>query len=147
MSTINCKGIFTPGGEETRDLLLLDVEHNGNQYDWQIYIPPGTDISQFIIDNTARILKQIDDKEAIWNALEPKTRTIEGPLHMMDQQTVPIQKEEIVKPDIPDYYAMRRKEYPSIGDQIGAIINPNASPSLSEIAQMIQDVKNKYPKT
>jgi hypothetical protein len=34
--------------------------------------------------------------------------------------TVDIEKSEIVKPEIPDYYAKRRAEYPSIGDQLDA---------------------------
>lgn len=143
--TIECRGLHTPGGDEERDIAYLDIEYNGNKYDWLIYVPVGTDLGQYIQNSTAKIQADIDAKEAEWEALDPKTKTIFDPL-MSNELTVPIQKNEIVKPDYPDYYAKRRAEYPSIKDQIGALINPNANPSLSEIEAKIQEIKNKYPK-
>ena len=77
-----------------RDILYLDVEYNGNRYDWQMYIPVGQNIDEFVASNTARIQAQIDAKEAQWAALTPKTRTIIGPAGQ--EITIDIQKEEIV---------------------------------------------------
>ena len=35
--TIGLKGLFTPGGDETRDILYLDVEYNGNKGIYYLY--------------------------------------------------------------------------------------------------------------
>ena len=142
--TINCKGLYTPGGEEERNIAYLDIKYNGNTYDWLIYVPLDVDLDQYIEDSKTKIQADIDAKEAAWKALNPKTKTILNP--MGETITIPIEKNEIVKPDYPDYYAKRRAEYPSLKDQIGALINPNASPSLQEISAKIQEIKDKYPK-
>ena len=144
---INLKGITTPGGGEYRDIAYIDVEYNGNTYDWLIYMPVGVNIGEYLESSKIAIQKDIDAKEVIWSALEPKTKQIQiDPFDTNDVITVPIEKNEIVKPDYPDYYAKRRVEYPSIADQIGAIINPNSTPSFADIQSQIAAVKAKYPK-
>ena len=59
----------------------------------------------------------------------------------------PISKEEIVKPSIPDYYALRRSEYPSLGDQLDAVWKGTASQAFLDMQAKIALVKAKYPKT
>jgi hypothetical protein len=143
--TINCKGLYTPGGNEERDMAYLDVEYNDTHYDWIIYVPQGVNLGIYLEESKPKIQAQIDAKELEWANLDPKTKT---EYDLNEQEiVVAIQKEDIVKPEIPDYYAKRKAEYPSIGDQIGALINPNASPSLAEIIAKIQEVKAKYPKS
>jgi hypothetical protein len=57
-----------------------------------------------------------------------------------------ITKEEIVKPSIPDYYALRRSEYPSLGDQLDAVWKGLDSQAFIEMQAKIAAVKAKYPK-
>lgn len=56
-------------------------------------------------------------------------------------------KGEIVCPDIPDYYAKRRSEYPPLADQLDAFWKGEASQDYQNMLAKIQAVKNKYPKT
>ena len=148
--TIGLKGLFTPQGPEDRDIVYLEVQYNGQVYDWAAYIP-HSDISHTITLGEAlsameqKIYDEIDYKEAQWAALDPKTKTIFDPI-TNQEETVPIQKEEIVKPDMPDYYALRRGEYPQVGDQLDAIAKGIESVEYQEILSEIQAVKTKYPK-
>jgi hypothetical protein len=43
--SISLEGLMSPGGDETRALALLKVEHNGLTYDWQAFVPPNTDLT------------------------------------------------------------------------------------------------------
>jgi hypothetical protein len=144
--TISCVGIKSPepNSSETRDLVYLHVLYNDTEYKWSVYKSQEIPLSDYMNTCSTRVQTEIDFKEALWENLEPKTKVV---LNIEDEEeVVPILKEEIVKPDIPDYYALRRNEYQSIGDQIGALSNPNASPSLAEISEKISAVKAKYPK-
>ena len=143
--SVNLKGLYTPPPPEYRNIGYLDVTHNGNTYDWLVYIPLGVDIGNYLSSIEQKIYDDIDAKETAWAALTPKTRTEIDPL-TEEEITVDIQKEEVVKPDYPDYYAKRRAEYPPMSDQIGALINPNSTPSFEEIQNKIAAVKEKYPK-
>jgi len=143
---VNCKGIYTPGGNEERDIAYLDVEYNDNVYDWLIYVPQGVDIGAYIESSKAKIQADIDKKEQEWAELTPKTRIIEN-LFDTEGTVVDITKDEIVKPDYPDYYALRREEYPKIGDQLDALWKGVDSPEFAAVMNKIQEVKQKYPKT
>jgi hypothetical protein len=61
-----------------------------------------------------------------------------------EAKTVPIEKSEIVRPDMPDYYAKRRAEYPSLGDQLDALWK--GGPAQVAMQEKIAAVKAKYPK-
>jgi hypothetical protein len=141
--SISLEGLMSPGGDETRALALLKVEHNGLTYDWQAFVPPNTDLTTFIAQSEATIKAQIDAKEAAWAALTPKTREVTDPI-TGETTTVPIEKSEIVRPDIPDYYAKRRAEYPSIGDQLDAMWK--GGDAQTAMQAQIAAVKAKYPK-
>ena len=141
--SISLVGLMSPGGDETRALALLKVEHNGLMYDWQAFVPPNTDLTTFIAQSESAIKAQIDAKEAAWTALTPKTREITDPL-TGETKTVPIEKSEIVRPDIPDYYAKRRAEYPSLGDQLDALWK--GGEAQTDMQALIAAVKAKYPK-
>lgn len=128
---------------EERALAHIQVNHNGQDYDWKIFIPIGTHFADFLAASEASIKADIDAKEAAWAALTPKTREIDDPV-TGEKITVDIQKSEIVRPDIPDYYAKRRAEYPALGEQLDAMWKGgNAAASM---AAKIQAIKNKYPK-
>lgn len=141
--SISLEGLMSPGGEETRNLAMVKVEHNGQTYDWQIFIPADANLSEYVANAEATVKAQIDAKEAEWTALDPKTRDIEDPL-TGQTTTVDIEKSEIVRPDIPDYYAKRRAEYPSIGDQLDAFWK--GGDDATAMLAKIQAVKDKYPK-
>ena len=141
--SISLEGLMSPGGDETRALALLKVEHNGLTYDWQAFVPPNTDLTTFITQSESTIKAQIDAKEAAWTALTPKTREVTDPI-TGETKTVPIEKSEIVRPDIPDYYAKRRAEYPSIGDQLDALWKGGEAQTAMQA--QIAAVKAKYPK-
>ena len=141
--SISLEGLMSPGGDETRALALLKVEHNGLTYDWQAFVPPNTDLTTFIAQSESAIKAQIDAKEAAWAALTPKTREVTDPL-TGETKTVPIEKSEIVRPDIPDYYAKRRAEYPSLGDQLDALWK--GGDAQTAMQAQIAAVKAKYPK-
>lgn len=141
--SISLEGLMSPGGDETRALALLKVDHNGLTYDWQAFVPPNTDLTTFIAQSETAIKAQIDAKEAAWAALTPKTREVTDPI-TGEAKTVPIEKSEIVRPDIPDYYAKRRAEYPSLGDQLDALWK--GGDAQTSMQALIAAVKAKYPK-
>ena len=74
--TVGLKGLFTPPAPETRCVAYLEVVHNGNTYDWMVYVPQETSVADFLASMETRIYAEIDYKEAQWAALEPKTKTI-----------------------------------------------------------------------
>lgn len=117
--TIKSAGLLTPGGLEDRDIIVLDVEYKKNTYSWSIYSVPGQSI-----------------EDSITNALTSIEQKIATQLAAGEEPT----------PEIPDYYAKRRTEYPSIGDQLGAIAKGLDSPEYLEILAKINAVKAKYPK-
>ena len=141
--SISLEGLMSPGGDETRALVMLKVDHNGLTYDRQAFVPPNTDLTTFIAQSESAIKAQIDAKEAAWAALTPKTREVTDPI-TGETKTVPIEKSEIVRPDIPDYYAKRRAEYPSLGDQLDALWK--GGDAQTNMQALIAAVKAKYPK-
>ena len=141
---ISLEGIASNLENEERGLAYLKVVHNGQTYDWQIFIPPGADLSAYISSQEAAIEADIDAKEAAWAALTPKTREIPDPFGG-SPTVVDIDKSEIVRPDIPDYYAKRRAEYPSLGDQLDALWK--GGDAAAAMKNKIAEIKAKYPKT
>lgn len=147
MATISLEGINSPGGNEERTIAYLNVEYNSNTYNWTIFIPNYvTNLSEFLNDaNTIiKIENQIQYKEDEWEALDPKTRIIEDPF-TGETITIDIQKEEIVRPDIPDNYAKRRLEYPPMVEQIAAMWKGPSSKDYEDIQNKIKQIKYKYP--
>lgn len=146
ITKIEMEGIYNPPAPETRVLLLLKVHYNDQIYDWQIFAPIETsNWAEFLEENKIKIQNQIDSKENEWQNLEPKTKIISDPFG--EEIVVPIEKSEIVRPDIPDYYSKRRAEYPPIGDQLDALWKGVDSPEFTDIMNKIQEIKQKYPKS
>ncbi len=146
MSDIILVGIASNLDNDDRALGYLEVNHNNIKYNWQIFIPNYiTDLQHFLDNNKNIILADIDNKEQIWANLEPKTRTILDPISN-ENITINILKEEIVKPDTPDYYALRKNEYPSLGDQLDAMWKGVGSPAYISMQAKIAEIKAKYPK-
>lgn len=145
MAKFNLTGVQTMDAPETRPLVHLEIEHNDTVYNWSIFVPPDvSDLGAYLTSISDVITSDIDAKEAQWAALSPKTRVLEDPTG--STVTVPISKEEIVHPDTPDYYALRRNSYPSIGDQLGALWKGVNSEEFLAMQDRIQQVKNMYPK-
>lgn len=144
MIEINLEGI-TNQENEPRIIAYLDVTYNGEVFKWPIYIPLETpNIGEYIESVKPSIESQIIRKEAEWNALDPKTKTIDDPF--MGQITVPIEKSEIIRPDFPDYVAKRRNAYPSVGEQLDAFWKGNSSEEYKRMFSKIDEVKEKFPK-
>lgn len=143
MTTVSLEGLQSGMTGEDRAIAILKVNHNGQNYDWQIFVPVGADLSTFINGCSGRVGAEIDAKEAEWAALTPKTREIADPF-TGQTTTVDIDKSEVVRPEIPDYYAKRRAEYPSIGDQLDA--QWKGGQEAADMQVKVQAVKDKYPK-
>ena len=139
---ISLEGIASNLANEERGLAYLKVEHNGQTYDWQLFIPQGVDLSAYIASKEAAIYADIDAKEAAW-VVAPKTREITDPM-TNETRTVDIDKSEVVRPDVPDYYAKRRAEYPALGEQLDALWK--GGDAAAAMAAQILAVKAKYPK-
>lgn len=138
------KAIMSNIPGESRALATLAVSHNGQEYEWQAFIPEGmTDYQLFCTEIESRVKAEINSKEAQWAALTPKTREVTNPF-TNEVTTYPIEKSEIVRPEIPDYYSKRRQEYPSLGDQMDALWKGGAEQAA--MMQKIAAVKAKYPK-
>jgi len=143
---ISLAGLATIGGNEDRALANINVNYNGTLYDWQIFVPTTSiDLNAFLVESAPIIQSQIDKKELEWANLNPKTKTITDPF-TDEEIVVDIEKHEIVRPDIPDYYALRRNEYPSLAEQLGAVWKGMDSQEYMDMQQRILNVKNKYPK-
>jgi hypothetical protein len=141
--SISLEGVASNLAGEERALAYLKVEHNGQTYDWTLFIPAGADLSSYVASKEAAIYADIDAKEAAW-AVAPKTREI--PDAMDGEPTViDVDKSEIVRPDNPDYYAKRRAEYPSLADQLDAMWK--GGEAAAAMTAQIAAVKAKYPKT
>lgn len=139
---ISLEGIASNLANEERGLAYLKVEHNGQTYDWQLFVPQGADLSAYIASKEAAIKADIDAKEAAW-AVAPKTREIPDPFGG-SPTVVDIDKSEVVRPDNPDYYALRRAEYPSLADQLDALWK--GGEAAAAMTAKIAEVKAKYPK-
>jgi len=139
---ISLEGIASNLANEERGLAYLKVEHNGQTYDWQLFVPQGADLSAYIASKEAAIKADIDAKEAAW-AVAPKTREIPDPFGG-SPTVVDIDKSEVVRPDNPDYYALRRAEYPALGEQLDAMWK--GGEAAAEMTARIAAVKAKYPK-
>lgn len=145
MSEVILTGLASNLDGEDRALAHLKVVHNGSEYEWAVFVPRGVqDIANFLESVRQQVLDEIDAKEAEWTSLEPKVRTVEDPAGGSIE--VPIDKSEVVRPSIPDYYAKRRAEYPSLGDQLDAIWKGADSQAFSDMIAKISAVKAKYPK-
>ena len=141
--SISLEGLHSGGLGEDRSIAILKVEHNNQTYDWKVYIPMNADLSVYLSSKESDIYADIDAKEALWEALDPKTRTTPDPM-TGEPVEYPIDKSEVVAPDFPDYYAKRREEYPSLADQLDAYWKGGTN--TSAMKQRIAAIKSKYPK-
>lgn len=144
-NSISLTGVQTVTAPEDRALLHLSVVVNDQTYDWRLFMPAGQSYDAYLAEKSSSVYAEIAAKEAAWETLSPKTRTINDPLTGGTQE-VPISKLEIVCPEIPDYYAKRRAEYPALGDQLDAFWKGSNSPEYAAMQAKIQAVKVKYPK-
>jgi len=137
-----------------RTLADLDIEYNEILYKWQAYVNgvSAAEWDAYIQSRSAIIQADIDAKEALW-AASPKTKTITGMFG--EEETYPMSKDEIVKPDIPDYYDKRLLEYPPLADYVDAIVKKSSSDPIVAAVGEIQEqlyiatcltIKEKYPK-
>lgn len=106
MITFGDIGISSQPTRTGRQLLLIDIirdNNTGETYHWMVYTPilNGEELMNYLNNNATIYENDIIRKESLWND-SPKTITYEDPM-MGGTITVDIQKEEIVKPTIPDF--------------------------------------------
>ena len=147
---INVTGLYTPGGVEDRDIVYLTITNGENTYDWQWFMPlnSGMDVGKFINSQLSFIEADVTAKEAIWAGMVAAGNTTVTTTNPFTQEveTHPIEMKSIVCATIPDYYALRRGAYPSLANQLGAVLNPSASPTIADIQAQVNAIKALYPK-
>jgi hypothetical protein len=124
-----------------------DIEFNG-QYRWWIFVPKEIqDIEAYIFsfDRDKEILDAVANKVEEWRNLEDKTIVITNPI-TNDNFIIDLTIDEFVKPDSPDYYALRRRAYPFYGDQLDALWAGEESSLWSDMQSQIEAIKTQYPK-
>ena len=144
MNTIILTAISPSGMVDDRTKLILSVEHESEQLEWVLRVPPsftGT-FQEYIDQNTAAVHADIAAKLQQWEDLDPKTKIVED--LMGGTTTVPIAREEIVCPTYPDYYVLRAIDYPTLSEQLDAIWKGGAA--AEAMAETIAAIKNQYPK-
>ena len=105
---INITGLATPGAPEDRVLAYLAVTLNGEVYNWSIFVPVGQELNAYLESRKPSIEAEILAKEAVWQALDPKSREIPPMFPGEDPIVVPIDKSEIV---VIMHYDKKFKEY------------------------------------
>lgn len=142
---ITIQALSCCNGAEERDMLILDVVRNNQSYVWEVFVPIGrSDYDQFLEEMKPAIFAEIDQKEAAWQALDPKTIVVTG--IMGEEMVIPVAKSSVVKSENPDYYARRRAEYPSLAEQLDAFWKGLDSPEYVAMAQKIREIKLRHPK-
>ena len=143
MTKIDLKGIQNSAD---RILAYLLITLNDVEYDWSVYIPIDEmgNISDYLDRIAPDIFTEINAKENIWQTMD-KTRVQTDPI-TGEQISIEINKNEIVRPDIPDYYDLRKQSYPPLGDQMDAVWRGNQSTDYWETYEKIEEVKQKFPK-
>lgn len=146
MTTISLNGIVSNLANEERVLLLLSVIYNDEKYEWQRFALSNTTIDTAYLDSLIPSIEQeISYKLEQWN-LTDKTPIDEIDNLTGDSRKIEVNKHDVIKPDNPDYYSLRRNEYPKIGEQLDAFWKGVESTEYKEMSKIIQDIKNKYPK-
>lgn len=146
MNEVTITGIASSDANDDRTLILLSVNYNNNIFPWSIRMTKGFNgsFSDFISAKANSIYADIDSKLQTWNNLYPKTREIiEDDTNQVI--TIPITREEIVKPTYPDYYVLRAREYPAIVEQLDAVWKGGSSEE--SMRNKIAEIKAKYPKS
>lgn len=142
------KGI-KPYLNDERALAILDVYYSGSLYQWERFIPHNKSLDEFVTESSSSIYTEIQQKLDDWETLDPKTKLVKDyneETNNFDLIEIPINFEEIVKAEIPDYYHKRKLEYPSIGDQLDALWKGLDSEEFSQMKQLIEQIKQNNPK-
>jgi hypothetical protein len=144
MDNIKLRGIGPSTHDDDRTLLIIEVTLEGETLEWEYRIPPSikSNFDDYLQSKANDIFTDIQTKKAEWELLTPKTREISLP--GKETITVPIERNEIVKPTYPDYYVLRAREYPPLKDQLDAIFKGGAE--LQNMQDLVQSIKSKYPK-
>ena len=145
-TTLEFKGISSANGHsEDRILVYFEVISDNDVYEWMRYAPNTTsNFGEYIESIKQSVIDDINNKETIWEN-GPKVGEAEDPL-TGELIIFDVDRNSIVRPDIPDYYALRRSEYPSFGEQLGAIFKGPESTDYQNVLNKIQEIKAKYPK-
>lgn len=149
MNQIILNGIASGNSFDDRTLLILSVTLNDEVFEWSVRVHPSYtgSFGEYPQIYSDQIYADIQNKLNHWDALTPKTRDVVMDADVMGNEqtiTVPIQRDEIVRPTYPDYYVFRAREYPSVAEQLDAYWKGGTA--QQDMQQRIQNIKLKYPK-
>lgn len=132
---------------DDRSLANVEINYNDNIYNWKIYIPSKvSNIDSYLQSIENSIFEDIQQKENIWSNMTEEEKII-NTIDPETNETIirTLIKEDVVKPQIPDNYAIRKSMYPSIGDQLDAYWAGPDSPKYQNMLEIIQNIKTSYP--
>lgn len=141
---IEITGIADGNKDDDRLVVFLKVTHLEKEYDWFIRVPSNTlDWREYIASQESSILADIEKKEQEWDLVKD---TVKYEMDIMSGQQIEVtpQRSDVVKPTYPDYYILRKSEYPSVAEQMDAYWK--GGDSLAEMQAKILEIKQKYPK-
>jgi hypothetical protein len=124
---LEIKGIVSNLLNDERLKVIVGVPIADANYDWFVLVPPEQDWQAYVAENEAVIIADVTAKIAEWETTDKET-----PLA------------DYVQPEYPDYWAHRKNEYPSIGQQLDALWK--GGQEASAMKATVQSVKDKYPK-
>lgn len=141
---IDVAGIADGNKDDDRLVVFLKVTHLEKEYDWFIRVPPNTlDWREYVKSQESVILADIEKKEQEWETVKDTVKYEEDLFTGQQIETRP-NRGDVVKPTYPDYYLLRKQEYPSLAEQMDAYWK--GGDSLAEMQAKILEVKQKYPK-
>lgn len=141
------RGIRSNLPGDDRALAVVEVHYNGNEYEWQVYIPPHVENAHEYLEQAQNsVYQEIQAKEDMWASMsdEEKFSTTVGE-NGEEIRTPLMSKEEIVAPTIPDNYARRKNSYPPIGDQLDAYWAGPGTSKYKNMMDRIKAVKDAFP--
>ena len=153
MNTIELTGIGPSGYHDDRTTIHLKITYTSANvtlnvtneiFNWSLNMPPtyAGSFGDYIALKEQLVYNDIETKLQQWHDLNPKTRELT--VEPNEIITVDIQREEIVCPTYPDYYAKRAMEYPTPANQLDAYWKGGADRDAMQAK--IEAIKAKYPK-
>jgi hypothetical protein len=132
---------------DDRCLANIEVNYNNIIYNWAVFIPNNiSNIDEYIESIENSIFQDIQQKEDLWMSMteEEKIISTNDPL-MNTQISYVLNKEDVVKPTIPDNYAIRKSLYPPLEEQLDAYWAGSGSSKYKEMFETIKNIKKNHP--
>ena len=144
---IKIKNLASNLVNDDRSLADVEVNYNNNDYNWKVYIPSNvSNIDSYLQSIENSIFEDIQHKENIWSNMTEEDKIITKTDPETNQTiSYTLTKNDIVKPQIPDNYAIRKSLYPSIGEQLDSYWAGPGSSKYQAMLEKIKNIKQTYP--